>query len=92
MRKLIFFLLVGVVGWPPSLSAQCDLELSMTVSDSFPAIYKNVDYVLLLHNNGLETATSITLRAPHSLLSSVNGLVYTGSSSTAGNYDNIILT
>ena len=92
MRKLIFFLLVGVVGWPPSLSAQCDLELSMTVSDSFPAIYKNVDYVLLLHNNGPETATSITVRAPHSLLSSANGLVYTGSSSTAGNYDNITLT
>lgn len=92
MRKLILILLIGVAGRLPSLSAQCDLELSMTVSDSFPAIYKNVDYVLTLHNNGPQTATNITVRAPHSQLTSAIGLVYTGSSTTAGSYDNITLT
>ncbi len=93
MRKLLLLhFLLGVTGWLPSLSAQCDLELSMTVSNSFPAIYTNVDYVLILHNNGPETATNISVRAPHSLLISANGLVYTGSNATAGSYDNITLT
>lgn len=91
-RLLLLHFLIGLFGWFPSLSAQCDLELTMTVSNSFPAIYNNVDYVLNLHNNGPETATNITVRAPHNLLSSANGLVYTGSSATAGSYDNITLT
>jgi len=87
MRKLILFLLVGVAGCLPSLSAQCDLELSMTVSNSTPAIYKNVDYLLTLHNNGPEAATNITVRLPQIQLSSANGLVYTSSNATAGSYD-----
>ncbi|MBK8424872.1 MAG: DUF11 domain-containing protein [Lewinellaceae bacterium] len=87
MRKLILSLLVGVAGCLPSLSAQCDLELSMTVSNSTPAIYKNVDYLLTLHNNGPEAATNITVRLPQIQAQRANGLVYTSSNATAGSYD-----
>ena len=92
MRKLFLLLLALLAGGYPFLFAQCDLELSMSVSNSTPAIYQNVDYVLTLHNSGPQAATAITVRAPQNLLIAANGLVYTGSNAGAGSYDNITQT
>lgn len=89
MRHQLFLLSVILTTTLHSLSAQCDLELTMTVSNSTPAIFQNVDYVLTLHNNGPQAATGIVVKVPQSQLISANGLVFTGSSATTGSYDNI---
>jgi hypothetical protein len=68
------------------LSAQCDLKLTVTVSNPAPNIFTNVDYTLTLLNEGPQTATGIVVSAPEDLLTAAYGLVYTANVPSVGTW------
>jgi hypothetical protein len=68
------------------LSAQCDLKLTVTMSNPTPNIYTEVIYTLTLLNEGPQTATNILVNAPEDLLTVAYGLVYTANMPSVGTW------
>lgn len=89
MKNWNLFLLAGLlaVSAHPAV-AQCDLALSIGVSNATPAVFTQVDYVFTLKNEGPEAATNIQVAVPSPYgLTAQYGLVYTSNRATNGLWD-----
>jgi hypothetical protein len=85
--KRFFTLTLFLSFFSQILSAQCDLKLTVAVSNPTPNIFTNVTYTLTLLNEGPQTATDIIVNAPEDLLTAAYGLVYTSNVPSVGNWE-----